>query len=111
MGNHFINSIATSSQCPICKGWIYEALVNGFRTRVEPNPLKIEEEIAMRLEGRKIWETLGRGDCFELIERTAWRITNGSRRALALADHDCRMPTYFEPAPLFETPQSKELQF
>jgi hypothetical protein len=111
MSNFLINSLATSSQCARCKGWVYEAFVYGFLTRVEPNPLNLEEEIAMRLEGRKIWETLKRGDGFELVKRTEWHIKKGSGRALVLADHDCRMPTYFEPAPLFEKPTMKEPQF
>ena len=110
MSNFFINSIATLSQCPICKGWIYEALVNGFRTRVEPNPLKIEEEIALRLEGRRIYQSISKIG-LDLIDRKAWHINNDDFNALVFASHSCKTPTYFEPEPLFAQDKLKEPNF
>jgi hypothetical protein len=110
MGNHFINSLATSSQCPICKGWIFEGMVNGFRTRVDPTPLKNDPELKMRIIGRKIYQSISKTNV-DLIERKAWHIKNGDPDALVFASHDCKTPTYFEPEPLFETPKSKEPQF
>jgi hypothetical protein len=109
MSKSFINSLATLSQCPICTGWIFEGMVNGFRTRVEPNPLNVESEIAMRIEGRRIYQSLSKNS-LNLIDRKTWHILN-SASSLVFASHDCKTPTYFEPEPLFETPKSKEPQF
>jgi hypothetical protein len=109
MSKTFINSIATSSQCPICTGWIYEGMVNGFRTRVEPTPLNFESEIGMRIEGRRIYQSLSK-TCLDLIDRKAWHILNSSN-ALVFASHSCKTPTYFEPEPLFDQVKPKEPNF
>ena len=92
----------TSSQCPKCKGWILECHVNGWRTRVEPNPLNLEEELRASLAGRTIFQTLGTTDV-TLVPRTLWHIRKDDPRAKVLASHDCKTPTYFEPEPLFPT--------
>jgi len=84
-------------------------MVNGFRTRVEPNPLNVESEIAIRIEGRRIYQSLSKNS-LDLIDRKTWHILN-SDNSLVFASHDCKTPTYFEPEPLFETPKSKEPQF
>jgi len=84
-------------------------MVNGFRTRVEPNPLNVESEIAMRIEGRRIYQSFSKNS-LDLIDRKTWHILN-SASSLVFASHDCKTPTYFEPEPLFETPKSKEPQF
>jgi hypothetical protein len=99
--------ILTLSQCPKCKGWIYECHVNGWRTRVEPNPLNFAEELAMRLEGRRVFQTLEITNP-TLIHRNAWHIAKSDSEAKVFASHSCQTPTYFEPAPLHERPTQSD---
>lgn len=103
MSEIFVNSKLTSSQCAKCKGWIYECHVDGWRTYLEPNPLNFAEELAMRVEGRRIFQTIG---IFEptLQPRKLWHINNPSPRSKVLASHSCQTPAIFEPAPLFDLP-------
>jgi hypothetical protein len=108
--DHFINSPAKLTQCPICKGWIYECHVHGWRVRVEPTPLNLSDEVALRLANRKIYQTFGITKNFELMPRKAWQILHDSG-ATVFGSHDCDFPTLFEPAPLFERPQAKEPNF
>jgi hypothetical protein len=109
--NHFLSSLAKLKQCGKCTGWMYEAQVNGWRVRVEPNPLNLADEIGMRLAKRKIYQTIVKGIDFELMARSAWHITKGDSKSVVLAEHDCRWPTIFEPAPLYLTAKSKEPNF
>ena len=97
----FINSLPESKQCPICKGWIYECHVNGWRTRIEPNPLNFATEVAMRIEGRKIFQTLGITEP-TLVARTLWHINQDDPRSKVFASHSCQTPEIFEPAPIYE---------
>jgi hypothetical protein len=109
----FINSQLTLSQCQKCTGWVYECHVNGWRTRVEPNQLNFEEELAMRLEGRRIFQTVEFHDP-TLMPRTLWHIEKSDPRAKVFASHSCKTPTYFEPAPFDEKPtqsKSEEIPF
>ena len=109
MSESFINSPLTLSQCTKCKGWIYECHVNGFRTRVEPTPLNLGEELKMRIEGRRIFQTLGTVDPI-LVKRTDAHIAKVDERAKVLAVHSCKSPTYFEPEPLFEIKATTETE-
>jgi len=109
--DHFINSTAKLIQCPKCKGWIYECQVNGWRTRVEPTPLNLSDEIAWRLASRKIYQTIQKGSDFELEPRTLWQVTKGDPKAIVLGSHDCKFPTIFEPEPLFAPTSQKEPNF
>jgi hypothetical protein len=105
----FISSPLNLTQCRRCKGWIYECHVGGWRRRVEPIPLNFAEELAMRIEGRTIFQTLGRAEPI-LVTRTAWHIAQvGETRVLP--EHSCQTPALFEPAPLFEKPTTKEMRF
>jgi hypothetical protein len=101
MSDNFINSSPTLSQCPICKGWVYECHVNGFRTRVEPTPLNFQTEVAMRIERRTIFQTLGISKP-TLFARTLWHINKGDPRGKVFASHSCQTPEIFEPAPISE---------
>jgi hypothetical protein len=98
----FISSPLNLTQCRKCKGWIYECHVNGWRTRVEPNPLNLHQELAMRIEGRAIFQTLGTAEPI-LVKRTAGHIAQ-VRQTKVLPEHSCQTPAIFEPAPLFEKP-------
>lgn len=109
--DHLISSLAKLKQCGRCKGWIYVAHIHGWEKKVEPTPLNIEEEIAYRLTGVKIYQTMPIGSQFELMERTAWQITHADPRSKALAEHDCSTPTLFEPAPIYSKPTLKETEF
>jgi len=109
--NHFINSPAELIQCRKCTGWIYQCHVNGWQITVDPIALNFETEISLRMEGRRIYQTLKFGTDFELENRTLWHITNAHRLAKVLAEHSCKTPTIFEPAPLYETAKSKEPNF
>ena len=84
-------------------------MVNGFRTRIEPTPLNFETEIGMRMEGRRIYQSLSK-TCLDLIDRKEWHILNTSN-ALVFASHSCKTPTYFEPEPLFTQAKPKEPTF
>ena len=106
-----INSIAKLIQCRRCTGWIYEAHIHGWKFKVDPDPLDFETEIAARIAGRKIFQTLPVGIDFELDHRSLWHITNPSPRAKVLVEHDCTMPTIFQPSPLYEFSQPKEPNF
>ena len=103
-----INSVAKLTQCRRCQGWIYVAHVNGFETKVEPNPLKLDEEVALRLTGSTIYQTLRSGAGFELQRRTAYHIEKADPREVALAVHDCTFPTLFEPIDILAKPKPKE---
>ena len=100
MTNAFINSSPVPKRCARCKGHILEAHVNGWRTRLEPNPLNLESELAANIQGRRIFQTLGTVEPI-LVERTIWHIRKDDPKAKVLASHDCKTPTYFEPEPLF----------
>jgi hypothetical protein len=41
------------------------------------------------MAGNRIFQTLRIGTQFELQLRTAWHITKGDPKAIALAEHDC----------------------
>jgi len=109
--SNFINSLQNLTQCPICTGWIYEMHLSGFRTRVEPTPLNFEEEIAARLAGRKIYQTIRVGYDFEIQKRTLWHITHSDFTEFVLPSHSCKTPTIFEPTPLYPNPIAKESIF
>ena len=98
----FISSPLNLTQCGKCKGWIYECHVNGWRRKVEPTPLNFAEELAMRVEGRTIFQTLGTAEPI-LVTRTAWHIAQVGETKV-LPEHSCQTPALFEPAPLSEKP-------
>ena len=85
-------------------------MVNGFRTRIEPTQLNLQSEIEMRIEGRRIYQSLSK-NCLDMIDRKAWHILNSDPHGLVFASHNCKTPAYFEPEPLFTQPKSKEPQF
>ena len=98
----FISTFPTLKLCARCKGWILECFIDGFETRLEPAPLNLGDELKMRIEGRRIFQTFGIVEPI-LVKRTDWHIANVDDRAKVLAVHNCKTPTYFEPEPLFET--------
>jgi hypothetical protein len=111
MTQHFLTDNAKLTQCARCKGWIYESHLFGFLRKVEPNPLNFVDEMKMRLAGRKVFGTVRKGEDFELNYRTAWHIAKDDPNSFTLVAHDCRFPTYFEPAPLYAQPTPKEPNF
>jgi hypothetical protein len=102
MAESFISTRPFPKLCLRCKGWILECFIDGFETRLEPTPLNLAEELKFRIEGRRIFQTLGIVEPI-LVKRTDWHIANVDDRAKVLAVHSCKTPTYFEPSPLFET--------
>ena len=109
MSDYFISTFPTLKECAKCKGWILECFINGFETRLEPTPLNLGDELKMRIEGRRIYQTFGIVDPI-LVKRTDWHIANVDDRAKVLAVHSCKTPTYFEPEPLFETRATTETE-
>lgn len=111
MSNHLVSTRVEESTCPRCNSAIWVGLVNGFETKVDPTPLDASAEIMLRLEGVRIYQTFGIvGSQFELQERSAWHITKGDAKAVALGKHDCkRGVSYF--VDLFPKPQAKEVNF
>ena len=101
MSESFISTRPVPKLCARCKGWILECFIDGFETRLEPTPLNLGEELKMRIEGRRIYQTLGTVDPI-LVKRTDSHIAKVDERAKVLAVHSCKTPTYFEPSPLFE---------
>ena len=95
-----ISTPTISRLCQRCQGWILEAYVNGFLTKVEPTPLNLEDELAARLQGRRIFQTFGTLEPI-LIHRGLAHIKSEKQDAKVLASHDCSRPTIFEPEPLF----------
>lgn len=95
-----ISTSLNSTLCRKCKGWILEAYVNGFLTKVESNPLNLEDELAARLQGRRIFQTFGTVEPI-LIHRSLKEIKSEKQEAKVLPSHECSRPTYFEPEPLF----------
>lgn len=66
------------------------AMVDGFRVEVDPTPLDATAEILLRMQGVRIYQTCAVvGRRFQLQKRTAWHITKGDAKAVALAGHDC----------------------
>ena len=57
--------------------------------------------MAMRVEGRKIYQTLGITEP-TLIPRRLWHIEQDDSRAKVFASHSCQTPEIFEPSPIFE---------
>ena len=55
----------------------------------------------MRIEGRKIFQTLGVWE-LTLIVRTLWHINKGDPLGKVFASHSCQTPEIFEPAPIYE---------
>ena len=109
MAESFISTRPVPKLCARCKGWILECFIDGFETRLEPTPLNLDEELKMRIEGRRIFQTLGTIEPI-LVKRTNWHIVKADPRAKVLAVHSCKTPTYFEPAPLFETETKTETE-
>lgn len=101
MSEFLISTLPTPELCWRCKGWILVCQVFGFRVEVEPNPLKLVDEVKARMEGRKVYQTFGTAEPV-LIKRTMWHIAHVDPHAKVLVAHDCKRPTYFEPSPLFE---------
>ena len=106
----FISTPIAITQHRPCQGWVFEAHVGGWRTRVEPTPLNFVEELKMRMEGRKVYQILGVAEPM-LIERSAWHIARMTGSTIVLAEHSCRTPEIFEPSPLYEKPTMKEPRF
>ena len=109
MSESFISTRPVPKLCARCKGWILECFIDGFETRLEPTPLNLGEELKMRIEGRRIFQTLGTVDPI-LVKRTDSHIAKVDERAKVLAVHNCKTPTYFEPEPLFETHAKSETE-
>ena len=109
MSESFISTRPFPKLCARCKGWILECFIDGFETKLEPNPLNFEEELKMRIEGRRIYQTLGTVEPI-LVKRTGAHIAKADPRAKVLAVHSCKTPTYFEPEPLFETIAKSETE-
>jgi hypothetical protein len=104
MNDHFISTHPKLVQCPICKGWILECHVGGLRKRVEPMELSFNQELAFRIEGRAIFQSVGSYEP-NLIHRNVWHINNPDPRAKVFASHSCSTPEIFEPMPLFDLPR------
>jgi len=109
MAESFISTRPVPKLCARCKGWILECFIDGFETKLEPTPLNLSEELKMRIEGRRIFQTLGTVDPI-LVKRTDAHIAKVDERAKVLAVHSCKSPTYFEPSPLFETATQSETE-
>lgn len=109
MSESFISTFPTLKECAKCKGWILECFINGFETKLEPTPLNFAEELKMRIEGRRIYQTFGTVDPI-LVKRTESHIAKADERAKVLAVHSCKTPIYFEPAPLFEVSTKSETE-
>lgn len=109
MAESFISTRPVPKLCARCKGWILECFIDGFETKLEPTPLNLGEELKMRIEGRRIYQTLGTVDSI-LVKRTDSHIAKVDERAKVLAVHSCKTPTYFEPSPLFETAIQSETE-
>ena len=108
---HLISTKVEAKNCTKCGSAIWVGLVNGFETKVDPTPLDASAEIMLRLEGVRIYQTFGIvGSQFELQERSAWHITNGDAKAVALASHDCKRGMA-EVIDLFPKPEAKEVEF
>jgi hypothetical protein len=109
MSESFISTLPVSKLCARCKGWILECFIDGFETKLEPTPLNFAEELKFRVEGRRIFQTLGTVDPI-LVKRTDSHIAKSDPRAKVLAVHSCKTPTYFEPSPLFEAQAKTETE-
>lgn len=108
---HLISTKVDAKNCTKCQGAIWVGLVNGFEVKVDPTPLDATAEIMLRLEGVRIYQTVGVvGSQFELQERSAWHITKGDARAVALGKHDCKRGVS-QFVDLFPKPQAKEAEF
>lgn len=108
---HLVSTKVKQSNCAKCKSAIWVGLVNGFETKVDPTPLDATAEIMLRLEGVRIYQTFGVvGSQFELQPRSAWHITKGDAKAVALAEHGCGRGVA-EVIELFPKPEAKEADF
>lgn len=103
---HLIEKPMTPNQCNQCKRWTYQAMVVGFPIRIDPTALNLTQELQLRLQGVKIFQT---------IKGTGWERYLKIRRAADIgqgygysihAQHDCdRMD--FEVHDLTERPKEK----
>mgnify|MGYP006266483081 CR=1 FL=1 len=106
----FISTPIRITQHRPCRGWVFEAHVGGWLTRVEPIGLNFGQELKMRLEGRKMYQILGTAEPI-LVERSAWHIARVTGTTIVLPEHRCSTPEMFEPATLYEKPILKEPKF
>lgn len=111
MSEFLVTTKTKRTNCSRCNSALWEGVVNGFTVKVDPIPLDASAEIMLRLEGVEIYQTFRvAGDSFELQKRSAWHITKGDSRAVALAAHGCgRGSADF--VELFPKPESKEIDF
>ena len=111
MSKFLISNRAKGTNCPKCKNAVYEALIDGFQVRVDPIVLDSTQEILLRMEGVRIFQTISVvGTTFELQKRTAWHITKGDTRAIPLAEHRCGKGVD-ELIEIFKKPEIKESEF
>ena len=86
------------------------ALVNGFEVKVEPKRLNLLEEVQFRLEGARIFQTLGIGR-IELQPRTAYLIAKDDPRAVVLVEHNCERLIARAFEDFFAKPNKQEMEF
>ena len=87
---YLICTDAEATTCAKCRSAVWVAMVDGFRVEVDPTPLDATAEIFLRMQGVRIYQTCAVvGRRFQLQKRTAWHITKGDAKAVALAGHDC----------------------
>ena len=97
MNEYLVSTPVKADECPKCHESVLTALVNGFAVVADPIPKTASEEVMLRLEGVRFWQSLSLGEQrFELMKRTAWHITKGDARARAYAEHRCTIQLRLE---------------
>jgi len=108
--SNFINSSPELKECRRCRGWVLEAQVFGWRTRVDANPITLSQELEARFSGRKVYQIEGVIQK-TLIERRSWHIQRWDASGIHL-EHHCATPDIFQPiTTASQSQQPKEPQF
>lgn len=107
--SNFINSTPELKECRRCRGWVLEAHIFGWATRVDANPVTLSQELEARLFGRKVYQITGEVEKM-LTPRRSWHIQTFEASGIHL-EHHCSTPDIFQPIPDTQSVQPKEPQF
>lgn len=89
MNDHLISRPAYTAPCTGCRRHILIAIDGGLTIYADPDPLGIPAEIAARLTGRGIYDTVRNpGGKTHLISRDIFRV-KAAREYPVIGDHAC----------------------
>lgn len=104
-----LNTTPNPSTCPRCKAPTWQAVIDGFTTRLDPQFLDTRTELLARLQGRHIYQTIPGTNLPELQWRTVTHIASPNQPLRILATHTCTPPPHPALEPIWPTRHATEL--